>query len=122
MLCINTIMRRASGLNFGPWGTPINGATYGVNGTELSSPGCALTIPHTQIVCNTTVGAGSGLVWFVTIDGQRSVSPSTNYGPPIISGFGGAAANASTNGGEVILINGTYFSTQVCDLNKSPCS
>ena len=88
------------GLNFGPWGTPINGATYGVNGTELTSPGCVLTVPHTQarlaavcsyprgiptqallrlpgypqIVCNTSVGAGAGLVWFVTVDGESRES------------------------------------------------
>jgi hypothetical protein len=43
-----------SGLNFGPAGTVVDYATYGPgNGTDLVSPGCILSIPQTQIVCNT---------------------------------------------------------------------
>ena len=42
------------GLNFGPAGTLIDYATYGPgNGTELVSPGCFLSVPQTQVTCNT---------------------------------------------------------------------
>jgi hypothetical protein len=71
-----------------------------------------LVLLGAQIVCNTTVGAGAGLVWYVTIDGQRSVAPSTSYGPPVISAFSGVSTDASTNGGDVVVILGSYMSTQ----------
>lgn len=49
----------------------------------------------------------------VTIGGQRSVTPTTNYGAPEIYRFGGAGmADASTDGGDVITIDGGYFSLQ----------
>jgi hypothetical protein len=65
------------------------------------------------MVCNTSAGAGAGLVWIVTVDGQLSVSPSTNYGPPIISTLSGAGAqDASTNGNSAVVIGGSYFATQ----------
>lgn len=64
---------RDAGINFGPAGTPIDLATYGPgNGTEFVSPGCVLTVPHTEVVCNTSVGAGAGLSWFITIAGETS--------------------------------------------------
>ena len=62
-----------AGINFGPAGTLIDSAIYGVpNGTLLISPGCTLVTPHTLMWCNTSVGAGAGLSWTVTIDGQAS--------------------------------------------------
>lgn len=103
-----------AGINFGPLGTVINSATYGVpNGTQLVSPGCILATPHTLLWCNTSVGAGSGLSWTVTIGGQASVAPTTNYGPPAISSLGGVVGNASTNGGDAVVLHGTFLSTQV---------
>ena len=52
-------------------------------------------------------------MWLVTIDGQQSIAPTTAYLPPLITGFSGAGAvNASTDGGELVVISGQYFSTQ----------
>lgn len=47
------------------------------------------------------------------------MSPSTNYGPPFISGFAGVSQDASTNGGDVVLINGSFFSTQVRPVTRA---
>jgi len=47
------------------------------------------------------------------VDGQASVAPTTNYGPPIIAALSGTVADASTNGGDTVVVQGTYFSTQV---------
>jgi hypothetical protein len=66
-----------------------------------------------------TIGAGAGLSWVVWIGGQRSVAPSTNYGPPIISGFAGKVADASTNGGDSVTILGSYFSVQAGSASRA---
>ena len=59
------------------------------------------------------MGAGAGLVWLVTIDGQQSIAPTTAYLAPVITSFSGAGAvNASTEGGDLVVISGQYFSTQ----------
>ncbi|RYY32008.1 hypothetical protein EON62_05930, partial [archaeon] len=61
--------------------------------------------------CFTTVGAGTGLTWSLVVDGQRSVAPFTAYGPPVVNNFYGAGAqDASTDGGQEVFINGSYFS------------
>lgn len=67
-----------------------------------------------QITCYTTVGAGAALSWFVSIDGQASVSPTTSYGVPVISRFEGpGSVDASTDGGDAVTLFGRYFSTAV---------
>ena len=67
-----------------------------------------------QITCYTVVGAGASLAWFVTIDGQASVSPTTAYGVPVVGYFSGPGArDASTDGGDAITIYGQFFSTAV---------
>jgi hypothetical protein len=103
------------GKNFGPAGTTIDLATYGSdeNSTTFTAWNCSLLTPHTDILCFTTVGAGAGLKWKVTIDGQLSVTPATDYGPPIISSFSGpGATDASTDGGDDVFINGAFLSVQ----------
>ena len=103
-----------TGNNFGPFGSPLTSVTYGRTGTEfIATPSCALTVAHTQITCSTTVGAGAGMTWTVTVDGQRSIAPTTAYLAPVITSFSGAGAvNASTDGGDLVVITGQYFSTQ----------
>jgi len=101
------------GKNYGPIGTPVSNTTYGVTGEELAAWGCEVVIPHTRIRCLTVVGAGAGLSWKVTIAGQRSVAPTTSYAPPEILGFDGpGAADARTDGGDVVRLRGRYFSVQ----------
>ena len=104
---------RISGTDFGPAGTSIDRATYGsdVNGSTFTAFNCSLVVPHTTIDCLTVVGAGAGLSWYVVVDGQRSVSPSTNYGRPEVYNFTGAGAmDANTDGGDEVVINGNFFS------------
>ena len=71
-----------------------------------------LILTRAQIWCNTSVGAGAGLSWILTIGGQQSVAPSTSYGPPVISSLGGTIADAPTQGGASVTIYGTYLSVQ----------
>jgi hypothetical protein len=100
-----------TGSNFGPIGSPIDSVTYGVDGNDFTAANCGFSIAHTQLLCNTTVGAGSGLKWLVTIDGQISTVPSTDYAPPVITSITGAGSvNASTDGGDLVILTGSYFS------------
>jgi hypothetical protein len=102
-----------TGQNFGPLDTVVEQATYGYNdnGTKFEAWNCSVVHAHTQIQCLTTVGAGAGLTWYIVIDGQRSVSPSTDYGIPEISSFSGPGSNdASTDGGDMVVITGSFFS------------
>jgi hypothetical protein len=100
-----------TGSNFGPIGSPIDSVTYGVDGNDFLGANCGFAIAHTQLLCNTTVGAGSGLKWLVTIDGQISTVPSTDYAPPIITSVSGPGSiNASTDGGDIVILTGSYFS------------
>ena len=66
-----------------------------------------------QVWCNTSVGAGAALSWILTIGGQRSVAPSTAYGPPQITALGGAVADAPTQGGASVTLYGSFLSVQV---------
>jgi hypothetical protein len=100
-----------TGSNFGPIGSPIDSVTYGVDGNDFIAANCGFSIAHTQLLCNTTVGAGSGLKWLVTIDGQISTVPSTDYAPPVITSVSGpGSVNASTDGGDLVILTGSYFS------------
>jgi hypothetical protein len=70
-----------------------------------------VTVEHSQITCASAVGAGTGLVWTVTVDGQSSVVPSTNYNRPVITGFSGPGASAaSTDGAVNVTIGGAFLS------------
>jgi hypothetical protein len=100
------------GFNFGPVGSPVDSVTYGEDGREFSAASCSIQTPHTRLRCLTSVGAGAGLRWLVTIDGQESSTPTTDYGVPVIASISGAgAADASTDGGDVVVLTGTYFAT-----------
>ena len=97
--------------NFGPVGTPITQVSYGVTGYDFNATQCSVTVPHTQLTCNTVVGAGAGLTYKVIIDGQLNTVPTADYAPPAISGVAGMT-DASTDGGDVVVISGSQFSTQ----------
>ena len=69
---------------------------------EYSAYMCNITTSHTAITCYTVPGAGAGLLWTIVIDGQVSRVSTTDYAPPVITGFSGpGATNANTDGGQV---------------------
>ena len=119
-----------TGRNFGPSNAYTNAllsATYGVafkdgSATFLAkiprvtypAAACAVTVPHTQITCSTTEGAGATLGWKLVLDGQASTTPSTSYNVPVVDTItyaaGGAAVTAANvNGGDVVLLTGSFF-------------
>jgi hypothetical protein len=106
-----------SGVNFGPITLPngnalsaIGTVTYGPDGDEyvLATATCSVTKDHVAITCQTTAGAGAGMNWRVSVDGQPSVQPSTAYGHPVITGISGPAA-LDTDGAQVVVITGRNF-------------
>jgi len=98
------------GKNFGPAGSVVENATYGWHGVEFST-NCTIVTPHSRLLCTTVVGAGTGHSWLIVIDGQVSVAPTTGYAPPEVTGFSGpGAVDASTDGGQAVVIEGRYFS------------
>jgi len=102
-----------TGLNYGPVGTVISqgDVTYGLVDPDFNATDCFVSVPHTQICCKTAVGAGAGLVFNVVIDGQLNTAPTIDYGPPIIDSITGMT-DASTDGGDIVTITGSFFSTQ----------
>jgi hypothetical protein len=110
-----------SGRNFGPLSSPIDRVEYGINGTDLSfvATACAHspTNPHSELTCATAPGVGAGLTWTVIVDGQRSTAPTTDYHPPVVDSaviLGSTAVppvEARTDGGDVLVLSGRYFST-----------
>ncbi len=58
--------------------------SHGVHGWVFLCP-AQVVEAHRQINCSTAPGAGSNLVWRLTIDGLTSQSPVTSYAPPSIS-------------------------------------
>lgn len=70
-----------------------------------------MTTAHLVISCTTAPGAGAGLKWLVKIGGQDSVYPTTSYAVPSITGLSGAGSrDASTEGGQQVIISGQDFS------------
>ena len=105
-----------SGVNFGPIALPngnalsaIGTVTYGPDGDEyVLTAICNVTKDHVAITCKTTSGAGAGMNWRVSVDGQPSVQPSTAYGHPVITGISGPVA-LDTDGAQVVVITGRNF-------------
>jgi hypothetical protein len=99
------------------WDKPTTNATIGDERgviTFVPSSACSMTIPHKELVCTSTAGAGADLQWVITVDGQVSTFPITGYGRPRITSV--VASNgvspvtaASTDGQDVILLKGQNF-------------
>ena len=79
---------KIEGRNLGPAKLPsgeplvaITSVTYGKKGTEYDVPvsECQITKDHVEMTCQTRPGAGKGMKWLLTIDGQKSITPSTWY-------------------------------------------
>ena len=91
----------------------IDKVTYGETGDEYNAT-CVVHVDHTALMCTTTEGAGLGLKWRVTIDGQASVTPTTEYAPPSIAkvaplGIGVDVDELLSDGGQVVHILGDDF-------------
>ena len=90
----------------------VNGtaATLDSNFNIYNATNCSIYTPHKALQCYTVAGAGTGLQWSVIVDGQVSVNPTYRYLPPVIYTLSGnGSVNASTLGGDVVVINGTNF-------------
>lgn len=90
----------------------VDAVTYGRLGTEYTANDCEVVQDHTRIRCRTTIGTGTSLRWQVTVGGLGSVTPTTSYGAPEITGISGpGAVDALTEGGEEVTITGVNFGT-----------
>ena len=107
-----------TGRNFGPAGIQnIDSVRYGrsIDAAEewLSAVDCEIVVSHFRMKCSTTAGAGTDLRWNVTIDGQNSTSPTTDYAPPSISSIstlsGASFTSASANGNQKLVLSGSNF-------------
>jgi hypothetical protein len=118
-----------TGTNFGPMSTAVS-ARYStalvVAGAKdtFYSESCEVTIAHTQMVCEATVGAGKGLSWQVTVDEQQSSGTDPDnaglaswYKPPTITAlstpWGGTGTDSAhvpgmleTSGSQDIVLKG----------------
>ena len=66
--------------------------------------------PHVRLRCISGEGAGEGLIWKITVDGQESLDATTKYNLPTILGFSGeAASGAITDGFQEIILEGQDF-------------
>jgi hypothetical protein len=92
--------------------------------------GCVVVDAHRKINCTTTEGAGFSIVWLLTIGNQTSQSPVTNYRAPTLDAVRvsmvlangslvsagdpmGSLGSLATEGGEVVLVNGTNLGPAV---------
>ena len=102
------------GLDFGDGTSDVN-ATFGPTGVEYTARDC-LVDPfnlHTRIQCTLPRGVGDKHKWVVSVDGQDSRVPTTDYKEPEIVNITGAISNASTIGGGVIMLQGFNFGPRV---------
>ena len=137
-----------NGLNFGPAGGTTNiVATYtslarqvgGGNGTGgpgfgaapgtlnlvMTASSCSVTQAHVQLLCTTVPGAGTNLQWFIQIDGMLSTSPTTGYGPPVITSIIDQATGAAVaqpmnpNMPYTLLLQGSNFGSRAFPVRLS---
>ena len=88
------------GDNFGTIvASAVSSVTYGRAGTEFIGRQCNVTKDQTEISCYTSPGAGTSLKWIVTIDGQQSTTPTTNYKRPLVTNiFSNPSGDGVTTG------------------------
>ena len=103
------------GREFGPLSPhAIDEVRYGrgdnASAYEFVAVDCVVVVAHRQIKCLTAEGAGTQLIWAVTVDGQRSRTATTSYaGPEIMSISGSSISAAATDGSESVVLHGTNF-------------
>jgi hypothetical protein len=91
---------------------------------QFPATNCVVVEAHRKINCTTTEGAGFSIVWVLTIGNQTSQSPTTSYKAPTITSLRmsqvlvsdvlvaasspvTSLTSLATEGGEVIVLNGT---------------
>ena len=92
-----------------PWPQALNGVLL-----TFKPANCSVSVAHTELTCTTSPGAGPNLIWSITVDGQKSVEPTTNYAVPTIINItnwpsGSLVTSANVLGGDVVMITGTNF-------------
>jgi hypothetical protein len=116
-----------TGDNFGPLGTPveafyrvpqndIGGKNATLQGSLFQAVGCVLTTPHTEVVCTSAPGVGSGHVWLLRASnqvGEAPASATTRYASPSFISMsrtdGGALSELDTRGGANVTLVGANF-------------
>eukprot|EP01042_Synura_sphagnicola_P003170 gene3170-3910_t len=106
-----------SGLHFGP--VPVSQADseavvalYGDSSVQFQASNCSVISTDRMVRCWSGVGVGAGLRWRVVVGGQSSAlsSESTSYAPPVILSLtGGGSSSATSEGGQVVYVNGLNF-------------
>ena len=106
------------GRNFGPadndvevlavYSKPLEGSAGSYDQTFVAD--CEV-LDHTRLRCTCGEGAGTNLLWTITIDGQQNVRDSTTYDPPVITSIFGPASSgvASTQGNQRVFLGGENF-------------
>ena len=116
-----------TGQNFGPagdsysqllvkYGVAVKNGPTNITSVLFTAASCAIDpTGHTIVRCNTAEGAGRALSWTVTVGGQLSVQPTTNYAVPAVTGValqtpGGASVTvANVSGSTVAILTGVNF-------------
>ena len=105
---------RVEGRQFGTMAADaIDVVTYGKEGTEYTAD-CHVSADHEEITCLTAQGAGLELKWRVVVDGQASVTPTTEYAPPDINATTSSAPGVDvdallSDGGQAVTLLGDDF-------------
>ena len=92
---------------------------YGpVSGTEYSATGCAIIEDHKTVECDTAPGVGTGLTWTVVVGLQAStpvgaLSAAAYLPPRIIEVTGPGSLDATTVGGQAVILTGDQFGPSV---------
>lgn len=111
------------GRNFGPlysvgkYNAPISATTsYSASSDETyvwEYDNCSIITANTHMICETSVGVGSGLKWNVKVDNQTNTVPTTSYSAPSLFSVVGVDFNIesglNTRGGQIIELHGENF-------------
>jgi hypothetical protein len=102
-----------TGMHFGTFeDNAVSSVQYGLRGEYLAQD-CRVVFSHSVIECKTAAGVGHQLHWSVTVGNLSSETPTTSYGAPVILNVTGPGAqNASTAGGQDVILTGYNFGTR----------
>lgn len=84
---------------------------------------CTVSTAHFFLTCTTGPGAGKELTWSVSIGGQESGAPTTNYDAPTITSLSGAAVagdGAASDGNQELVVHGKNFGPPADEASGRP--